>query len=229
FRAGIFWLTVGRGAKRHIGALFQGLAREVGVAPTDTPHGVPPELDSLEKTVQYLMAVAGTKTRLVVLDNVWEREVVDTLRPTGFQLLVTTRNRDDVGPGGLVTEVGDMSPKEALELLRLTSGAVQPLPEQEASRVVKDCGFLPLAVAVIGAMDESRAFPRRPDTWTKVHEKLSANPEFVYEEGLDNGFGNVLELSFSALDADAKERFRRLGVLAVGALVSMEMLSYLWD
>ncbi|CAN0472117.1 unnamed protein product, partial [Laminaria digitata] len=88
FRAGIFWLTVGRGAKRHIGALFQGLAREVGVAPTDTPHGVPRELDSLEKTVQYLMAVAGTKTRLVVLDNVWEREVVDTLLPTGFQLLV---------------------------------------------------------------------------------------------------------------------------------------------
>lgn len=51
----------------------------------------------------------------------------------------------------------------------------------------------------------------------------------MYEEGLDNGSGNVLELSFSALDADAKERFRRLGVLAVGALVSMEMLSYLWD
>lgn len=84
-------------------------------------------------------------------------------------------------------------------------------------------------MAVIGAMDESRASPHRPDTWTNVHEKLSAEPELVYEDGLDNGLGNVLELSFSALDADAKERFRRLGVLAGGALASMEMLSYLWD
>ncbi|CAB1101788.1 unnamed protein product [Ectocarpus sp. CCAP 1310/34] len=220
FRGGIFLMSVGRGAKNRLLPLLQGLAREMGAAPAHAPHGNPGDLDSLEHVMQHLTTVVstGTSPRLVVLDDVLEREVVEALLPLGLKLVVTTRDRSVVGVPGGCLEVGDMTEEEALELLMLASGAV-------SSRIAD----LPLAMAVIGAMDESRESPHRPDTWTKLHEKLSAKPEFVYEEGLDNGLGNVLELSFSALDADAKERFRRLGVLAGGALAPMEMLSYLWD
>ncbi|CAM9432348.1 unnamed protein product [Ectocarpus sp. 13 AM-2016] len=43
------WMRVGTGAKDNLLPLLQGLAREMGGAPTDTPRGVPHVLDSLEQ------------------------------------------------------------------------------------------------------------------------------------------------------------------------------------
>ncbi|CAN0369609.1 unnamed protein product, partial [Ectocarpus sp. 13 AM-2016] len=119
FRGGIFWLRVGRGAKKSLLPLLQGLARDMGAAPTDTSHRVPHVLDSLAQVQRHLGAVAstGTSPRLVVLDDVWEREVVDTLLPLGFKVLVTTRHRSVVDVPARCLELGDMTEKEALELL----------------------------------------------------------------------------------------------------------------
>lgn len=126
FRGVIFWMRVGRGTKNSLLALLQGLAREMGAAPTDIPHGVPHVLDSLEKVQQHLTAVAstGTSPRLVVLDDVWEREVVNALLPLGLKVLVTTRDRSVVGvpTGGL--KLGGMTEEEALELRLKTSRTV---------------------------------------------------------------------------------------------------------
>lgn len=137
FRGGIFLMSVGRGAKNRLLPLLQGLAREMGAAPAHAPHGNPGDLDSLEHVMQHLTTVAstGTSPRLVVLDDVWEREVVEALLPLGLKLVVTTRDRSVVGVPGGCLEVGDMTEEEALELLMLASGAVQPLPKQEALRV----------------------------------------------------------------------------------------------
>lgn len=72
FRGGVFWMTVGRGGKHNLLPLLQGLAREMGAAPTDTPHGVPYVLDSLEQVERHLATVASESTspRLIVLDDV---------------------------------------------------------------------------------------------------------------------------------------------------------------
>ncbi|CAM9799209.1 unnamed protein product, partial [Ectocarpus fasciculatus] len=112
-----FWVRVGRGAKSSLLPLLQGLAREMGAAPTDAPHGVPHVLDSLEQVQQHLAAVAstGTSPRLVVLDDVWEREVVDAFVPLGFKVLLTTRDRSVVGVLGGRLDLGDMTEEEALE------------------------------------------------------------------------------------------------------------------
>ena len=127
FRGGIFWMEVGRSVKDNkLLSLLKGLAREMGAAPTDAPHGVPHAFDSLEQVKQHLTTVAstGTSPRLVVLDDVWEREVVDTLLPLGLKLLVTTRDRSVVGVPGGCLELGDMTKDEALELLLKTSMTV---------------------------------------------------------------------------------------------------------
>ena len=125
FRQGVFWIRVGQGGKDQLGALFQGLAREVGVAPTDTPHGVPHRFSDLDETVQHLATVAKADRlpRLVVLDDVWEREVVDALLPTGLVLLVTTRDRS-VAARAACTKVGDMTDDEALKLLGRASATI---------------------------------------------------------------------------------------------------------
>ena len=127
FRGGIFWMEVGRSVRDNkLLSLLKGLAREMGVAPTDAPHGVLHVFDSLEQVKQHLTTVAstGTSPRLVVLDDVWEREVVDTLLPLGLKLLVTARDRSVVGVPGECLELGDMTEDEALELLLKTSMTV---------------------------------------------------------------------------------------------------------
>ena len=123
FRGGIFWMEVRRNVKNKLLSLLKGLAREMGAAPTDAPHGVPHVFDSLEQVKQHLTTVVstGTSPRLVVLDDVWEREVVDTLLPLGLKLLVTTRDRSVVSAPGGCLELGDMTEDEALELLLKTS------------------------------------------------------------------------------------------------------------
>ena len=126
FRGGIFWIKVGRRVKNKLLSLLKPLAREMGAAPTDAPHGVPHVFDSLKQVKQHLTTVAstGTSPRLVVLDDVWEREVVDTLLPLGLKLLVTTRDRSVVGVPGECLELGDMTEDEALEVLLKTSMTV---------------------------------------------------------------------------------------------------------
>lgn len=126
FRGGIFWMRVGRGAKDNLLPLLQSLAREMGATPTDAPHGVPHVFDNLEQVKLHVTTVAstGTSPRLVVLDDVWEREVVDALLPLKLKVLVTTRDRSVVGVPGGCLELGDMTEDEALELLLKTSSAV---------------------------------------------------------------------------------------------------------
>lgn len=131
FRQGIFWVRVGRGGKDQLQALIEGLAREVSVAPT-----VPHQLNSLDGVIRHLTAVVAEDTlpRLVVLDDVWEREVVNALQPARLQLSVTKRHSSVVAVEGGRTVVENMENGEARELLKKKSGAVA-VPETEANQV----------------------------------------------------------------------------------------------
>lgn len=123
FRQGIYWVTVGRSGKKQLHVLLQGLARDVGATSTDASHGVPHQFSTTDEIVQHMTLATKSSTlpRLVVLDDVWHREVVDALLPTGLVILVTTRERSVARRVGY-TEIGDMDNTEALTLLRSASG-----------------------------------------------------------------------------------------------------------
>ncbi|CAM9971540.1 unnamed protein product [Ectocarpus sp. 8 AP-2014] len=235
FRGGIFWVRVGRGAKNSLLALLQGLAREMGAAPTDSPHAVPHVLDSLEQVQQHLAAVASTSTspRLVVLDDVWEREVVDAFVPLGFKVLLTTRDRSVVGvPAGRL-ELGDMTEEEALELLRKTSGAVgQPGDDvrTKMTKVVALCGHLPLVLAIAGSMSVVKGKGLTAVAWEELADELENVAKKMRARGeQSSSIKVVLETSFDSLAARKQEEFLKMAVLAAGALAPIEMLRNLWE
>lgn len=132
FHAGMFWLRVGRNAKDQLHELLQRLVFRVA-ATSGTPL---PQFETLEETTRYLKKVNadGASPRLIVLDDVWEVEVVDTLQLTGMKLLVTTRDRSVVSTRVDCVEVGDMDDDEALEVLRVGCEA-SVLPTTEALQV----------------------------------------------------------------------------------------------
>lgn len=76
---------------------------------------------------------------------------------------------------------------------------------------------------VVGALDQLKAEPHLPQTWTKVHDRLERDPLLVSDP-----IRAFLTLSFSTLGRAYKTTFRLLGVLAWGALASLDMLAHVW-
>ncbi|CAM9824836.1 unnamed protein product, partial [Ectocarpus sp. 12 AP-2014] len=138
FKHGIFWVPVGREAK-DVALLLEHLAVELSRVPTDKPRSCPNRFSGAEEALRHLSSVCdedGLRC-LVVLDNVWNVEVVNAFASTGNHVLVTTRQRAVISPvhSGKWTEVGDMSEEDALEVLRKASQADGPLPAEEARQV----------------------------------------------------------------------------------------------
>lgn len=137
FSGGIFWIQVGQGGASHIGALLSGLASFMGaVAP---PHHKEEINDgNIRSKVETPVAAALATLRtpaLLVLDDVWESEVVEAfLMLKGLQLLITTRDCSVVAAPGKCCEIGGLSGEEALQLLQNASGA-QAMPVKEAMQV----------------------------------------------------------------------------------------------
>lgn len=154
FRAGMFWWRVGSDAKDQLHEWLQGLVSRVCLGTPSQP------LDSVEEMTRHLKAICADSAspRLVVLDDVWEREIVDALQLTGLQLLVTTRNRSVVSMPGECIEVGDMEEDEALEMLRVGCGASKQLalPRREALQVTV---WLCQLISYCGWVDCASCFP----------------------------------------------------------------------
>lgn len=161
FKGGIFWLTVGR-AHPAVALLLEHLARVQAAAPTDTPFHCPHRFGGAEEIVRHLSAVLSRRgcRSLLVLDDVWNAEVVNVFKRTGFHVLVTTRRRATTGPSHsvLCTEVGDMAQEDALAVLRKACQAHGELPP-EALQVCWSYGisWIALYCMVVGEKSDGTA------------------------------------------------------------------------
>ncbi|CAM9675009.1 unnamed protein product [Scytosiphon promiscuus] len=227
FKNGIFWILVGK-EENDVASLLEYLAVQLARAPTSTPHRCPHQFGGAEEAVRHLSAVVEKHQLrcLVVLDNVWSTEVVSTFARTGLHILVTTRRKTAVSPGhaGGVTVVGDMSEGDALEVLRRASQASGPLPG-DAAQVVRDCGFLPLALGMVGKL--ARDQPLDPCSWRRLHDNLQGKSSKFRR--LENGkLFSSIETSLRGLPNAQQEQLQLMAVMASGVAVTPEMLANLW-
>eukprot|EP00752_Nemacystus_decipiens_P009200 g8218.t1 len=235
FRRGVFWIRVGRGANNSLLSLLQGLAREIGAAPNDSPHRVPHAFGSLEQAQQHLSMVVSTGSSpfLVVLDDVWEREVVDALLPLGLKVLCTTRDRSVVGVPGELLELGGMTEDEALELLRkasMTVGEPGDAARAQMTKVVARCGRLPLALAIAGSMPVVKRKGLMAGAWEELIRLFENVAKMMRARGdQSSSIDMVLEASFDALSERKQEEILKMAVLAAGAIAPIEMLVNLWE
>eukprot|EP00752_Nemacystus_decipiens_P017370 g15565.t2 len=234
FRQGICWVRVGRGGKGQLQALFEGIAREMISAPT-----IQRQFNSVDDVIQRLTEVVSedTRPRLIVLDDVWEREVVDRLQATGLQLLVTTRRSSVVAVAGGRTDVGNMDRAEARELLKKKSGALA-LPGFEADQVAEACGWHALTLAIAGSLRSVTDSPNCASAWQKLHSEIVRKKATVRgpQMNADNtddptklSLFPVLDLSLESLGEDEQRFFLSLVVLARGVLAPASMLASIWQ
>ena len=164
------------------------------------------------------------KVCLIILDDVWSMEQVEPFRDAlgpRCRLLVTTRD------GSLVTALGAeehrvdvLSNGQALALLAEWSGGVREMLAEGARQIAEECGNLPLALALCGAM------ARDGTSWPDLVEALRETDLTFIEARLPNyPFSNVLRairLSVDVLgqeDPVAAERYHELVVFPQKAVV----------
>ena len=119
---------------------------------------------------RFRQAVAG-KACLLILDDVWDAEHAMAFRELGpgGRILLTTRDASLVNDLDAAQYCLDwLNDKQGFELLAEWSG--EPFEEiakdQTAIAVMRECGMLPLAIAVCGAMR------RNGTAWTSIRKAL---------------------------------------------------------
>ncbi len=226
FRDGMVWITVGQ--EPSLLQLQQDLAAIVGASAPDGPGFV---FRTEHQGKLLLQRALNDRNLLLVLDDVWAARhawFLDVVGPAG-RLLVTTRNREVlVALGAEELQIEVLNPEQARSLL--ADWADQPASElpEIADRVAEACGYLPLALAMIGAMVRLE-----PTAWGDALERLERAdldkirqdfPGYPYPDLL-----RTLEVSVKALEPKDRERYLELAVFSEDVAVPQEAVEVLWS
>jgi hypothetical protein len=144
FPDGVFWLTLGQTIEplRLQGELAAYIAGEAKAYAT------------VKEARDQLRQLFDGKSCLIVLDDLWrlqDSELFDVLGPKS-RLLVTTRDADLlVALGARELPLDVLSEELALGLLSLWSEQARDTLPPAANRIAEACGYLPLALAAVGA------------------------------------------------------------------------------
>jgi WD40 repeat protein len=223
FPDGIFWVPVGQ--TPSLTALQQALVQELG--------GAAEVFDSPSAGRARLRTLLAERACLLILDDVWQAEAVtafDALGPAG-RMVLTTRD------GALITALGAVEQRldvldeeQALGLLAAWSGqGINALPAL-VREVAHECGNLPLALAVCGAM------ARDGVPWQDLLNALrEADLTFLDRSCLDYPYHDVLRslsVSVEALaraDPLAARCYQILAVLPADEAVPEGAVLTLWQ
>ena len=220
FPDGIVWVSVGalpgvaelqRRVHRHLG----------GDGNFETPH----------EGKEQLKEVLTDKAVLLILDDVWRRADVDAFNVLGprCRAMITTRD------AGLLTALGGthhvvelLTDEEALRLLASETGISTVDLPAEAEEVVSECGRLPLAVALCGAL------VRDGKTWQSVLQQLQQAridriaDRYAVEEH-HKSVWHAIHIGVEALEPDQRERFLELAVFPTDEATPEAAAAVLWS
>ena len=221
FPDGIVW--IGLGSLPSITSLMQRVHQQLG--------GGDGLLTTEHEGQQKLKEILANKAVLLVIDDVWRREDVDAFNVLGprCRALITTRDAQ------LLTSMGStphllqlLTDDEALRLLATTIGQqVSQLPP-EAHLLIRECGQLPLAVALAGGMIAADNMP-----WAKLLTAFQRHRlEFFRDDQRNPQHQDLLrmiEVSVQTLSSVEQSRLIELGVFPQDEAVPETTIATLWE
>ncbi|WP_439663631.1 BTAD domain-containing putative transcriptional regulator [Lentzea sp. HUAS TT2] len=177
------------------------LLTALGVPAQDVPDG----LDA--RAARWRAEMAHRKA-LVVLDNAGSAAQVRPLLPGTGLVLVTSRRRLVDLDAAHTISLDVLSEQDSLNLLASIAGQRRLDQDPDSAReIVRLCGYLPLAVRVVGARWRTRpAWSARDLTRRLTEQRLS---ELTAGE---RSVADAFSLSYQQLTPDQQRLFRRLGL-----------------
>jgi WD40 repeat protein/transcriptional regulator with XRE-family HTH domain len=221
FRDGVHWLTLGQAPELTVRQAQ--LAEAVG--------GGPRAFADVQQGRARLGEVLAGRCCLLVLDDVWQVDhaaAFDALGPSG-RMLLTTRDADVLAALGAAEHRLDLlAPDQALTLLAAAAGRrVEELPAVAAG-LARECGYLPLALAMIGGMLQGKP----ADRWQGALDRLRRHdlesirrqcPHYPYPTLL-----RAVQVSVDALEPGDRERYLDLAVFPEDTPVPEAALQTFW-
>ena len=225
FGDGVIWLTIGREATpADVTTRQLQLAQVLGDRPAP--------FEDAQQGRAYLQKLLADRTCLVILDDVWTLRHAEAFNVLGerSRLLATTRDAGILHSlQADAHEIDRLAPAEALALLAKWAGKRKPdaLPEV-AQEVAAECGYLPLALAMIGAMVQ-----RRPERWDNALARLQAAdldkikaefPGYPYPDLL-----RAIRVSVDALDERPRACYLDFAVFREDTPIPESVLETYWE
>ncbi|MFC9328177.1 BTAD domain-containing putative transcriptional regulator [Kitasatospora sp. NPDC057015] len=149
YSGGLLYLDLRRpdGSPRDAADALGGLLRATGLPREEVPEAL------ADRIRLYRERLHGRRI-LVLLDNALDEAQIRPLLPTtgSCATLVTSCSRLSGLTGAQLVEIGGFSPEEGIELLGRIAGRGRVAADPDsADRILRACGFLPLAVRIAGA------------------------------------------------------------------------------
>jgi WD40 repeat protein len=216
---GIIWLTVGQQPD-----LVQ-LQHDVGHHLGRKEH-----FDTEPQGQGVLRQLLAQRAVLLILDDVWktsDTQAFDVLGPR-CRALVTTRDTGILHTlGGPSVPVSLLAEGEARQLLSNAVGVEPSALPADALEVVKECGYLPLAIALCAGMAKAG------HSWKDIVEALrEADLEWPENRTEANQrhrtIWNAMKASYDVLPDSEKRRFAELAVFATDEIVPEAGVQTLW-
>lgn len=195
----------GKAAPLEVETALLTLLRQLGI-----PTGRIPA--DLENRAAMWRAELAVRRVIVVLDNAASSEQVNPLLPvSGRSITLVTSRRRLVGLDGVRPESLPMMPSgEAIELLARVVGVERVEAELDAAEdVVHRCGYLPLAIRLVGARLAHRPGWRLADLARHLRHDSAVLPVLAAE---DRSVVSAFASSYEPLPEPAKRMFRLLGL-----------------
>ena len=221
---GIIWITAGKDPSEL--TIINNL-KLIGVSFNDNPK----YYIDVGTARSRIAEVLADKICLIVLDDVWDvkftEPFVNALGPR-CRLLITTRDASlssVLGAEQLSLDV--LRDEDALNLLARSSGhATYQLPAV-AKQIAEECGNLPLALAMVGAMVKDK-----PDHWEIVFRRLqNADIEKIKVQFPNYPYPNLLkaiQVSVDALEENEQSHYLELAVFPKNTEIPEKALQTLW-
>jgi tetratricopeptide (TPR) repeat protein len=181
-------------------AALAGLLAAAGIDPRQLPE------DTAARTAMWRDRMAGQRA-LLLFDNAASSSQVAPLLPGGRDCLVLVTSRRHLGdlPGAIApVRLEVLPPDQAQEMfLRLAPGAT---PGEAVAELVRQAGFLPLAVSLL-----ARVYVRHP-AWTMADLTAETKASVLTLAAENDSVASAFEVSYRNLTPGLQHFFRRLGL-----------------
>jgi len=221
FPDGVLWVTLGQELTLTL--------RQVQVAAALDDES--PAFTDVQQGKARLSELLADRACLLILDDVWNARhagAFDALGPRGRLLLTTRDARLLTALGASEHRLDVLDEDQTLRLLAKWTGIGQTadLPDQ-ARDVARECGYLPLALAMAGTMVRGR-----PGRWENVlHRLRTADLEKIRQQFPDYPYPDLLraiQVSVDALEPEVQARYLDFAVFPEDTPVPEAVLVTFW-
>jgi hypothetical protein len=223
FPDGIVWVTVGRERQRSLIQQMREIAKVLG-------DDLSRYENDLAAEHQYRTILHG-KAALIVLDDIWNKADLDLFLAESprSRFLFTTRDRGIARFSGAREHRAEfLIETQARELLASWTGVEPQKLPSAAGEVIRECGRLPLALAIMGALLRGAG----PQEWRDWLERLKRADLSAIESALPDGqtsFFRAISVSVGALRSEMRDRYAALAVPLEDAEAPLTILQTLWQ